>query len=557
MLVVIVATCPSCAWAGRRMLMIFKKVALWGWWSFFCLPIFAPVDTAWVRLYNGPGNGYDEAVALALDDSGNVYVAGYSLGSGTSSDYTTIKYSPDGDTLWVKRYNRTGNSPDYGRALAVDKNRNVYVTGQSWTSVTNYDYTTIKYAPHGDTLWVRHYNGPGNDFDRAYALAVDDSGNVYVTGVSWGGGTSYDFATIKYSPDGATSWVRRYNGPGNFYDDARSLSLNEAGGVYVAGGSTGSGTDFDYCVVKYAANGDTQWVRRYNGPENAGDFAYSLVRDGSGNIYVTGNSYGGVSFSDIATIKYNTNGETLWVRRYNTPANPGNFDDIAKALTVDASGNVYVTGYSGFLPDFDYLTIKYTPNGDTAWIRRYNATENSTDVARALAIDNNGDVYVTGYGGIFPNYNYITIKYASNGDTLWVRDFNGAGNEIDSANALAVDQNASVYVTGISRGSGTNYDFATIKYAQFSGCIAKPGDANVSGSYTLADVIAIVNYVFNKPGCTPQPLCWLSNLLCRGDWNGSNSVTLSDVIQGVNFIFNKPGGPWDAVPVGVCCLPAP
>ncbi len=87
------------------------------------------------------------------------------------------------------------------------------------------------------------------------------------------------------------------------------------------------------------------------------------------------------------------------------------------------------------------------------------------------------------------------------------------------------------------------------------GCLAKPGDANASSSHTLSDAIAMVNYVFNKPGCSPQPLCWLSNLLCRGDWNGNGSITLSDVIQAVNYVFNKPGGPWNAMPVGVCCLP--
>jgi len=87
-----------------------------------------------------------------------------------------------------------------------------------------------------------------------------------------------------------------------------------------------------------------------------------------------------------------------------------------------------------------------------------------------------------------------------------------------------------------------------------SSCIAKPGDANASGTYTLGDIISGVNYIFNKPGCDPTPLCWLSGLLCRGDWNASGTVTLGDVIQGVNYIFNKPNGPWDPVPSGVCCL---
>jgi len=114
-----------------------------------------------------------------------------------------------------------------------------------------------------------------------------------------------------------------------------------------------------------------------------------------------------------------------------------------------------------------------------------------------------------------------------------------------------VDPSGNVYVTGYSTGIGTSGDVTTIKYTQ---CSAKAGDANASGTYTLGDAIAIVNYIFNKPGCTPMPLCWLSGMLCRGDWNGSGTVTLADAIRAVNYIFNKPGGPWDAVPIGECCL---
>src|SRR3990172_2918200 len=80
-----------------------------------------------------------------------------------------------------------------------------------------------------------------------------------------------------------------------------------------------------------------------------------------------------------------------------------------------------------------------------------------------------------------------------------------------------------------------------------------PGDANASGSWTLADAIAIVNYIFNKPGCSPTPLCWLSGLLCRGDWDGTGTVTLGDAIRGVNFIFK--GGIWYPLDSGVCCAP--
>ncbi|MGB2988690.1 MAG: SBBP repeat-containing protein, partial [Candidatus Zixiibacteriota bacterium] len=133
---------------------------------FFTLPLFAQsVDTAWVRRYNGPGNSDDEAYAIAADGSGNVYVTGRSRGSGTLYDYATIKHYPDGDTAWVRRYNGPVNSHDEAYAIAVDGSGNVYVTGLSVGSGTLYDYATIQYYANGDTAWVRRYNGPGNDLD--------------------------------------------------------------------------------------------------------------------------------------------------------------------------------------------------------------------------------------------------------------------------------------------------------------------------------------------------------------------------------------------------------
>lgn len=87
----------------------------------------------------------------------------------------------------------------------------------------------------------------------------------------------------------------------------------------------------------------------------------------------------------------------------------------------------------------------------------------------------------------------------------------------------------------------------------------EPGDANADNSHTLPDIIALVNYIFSKPGwpiCgSNTSLCWLSDLSCRGDWNGNGNVALDDVIRGVNYVFNKSGGPWYPIRVGVCCIP--
>jgi uncharacterized delta-60 repeat protein len=204
----------------------------------------------WVARYNGPGNSEDEALKVAVDGVGNVYVTGVSTGIGTGGDYATVKYNNSGVQQWVARYNGPGNGMDEAYDIAVDESGNIYVTGSS-SNGTNADFATIKYGSNGTQLWVARYNGPGNGDEVAIAIGMDSLGNVYVTGKSAGSGTGYDIATVKYDSQGIELWVRRYNGPGNGNDEASGIAVDSYGYIYVGGASTGIGTNFDYCTIKY------------------------------------------------------------------------------------------------------------------------------------------------------------------------------------------------------------------------------------------------------------------------------------------------------------------
>jgi uncharacterized delta-60 repeat protein len=309
----------------------------------------------WVRQHTGPVS-WDRANAIAVDAQGNVYLAGYLFGDSSLEDFITIKYDTDGNRKWVKRYNGPDSWGEWANAIAVDKQSNVYVAGNS----AGYDvdeYLTIKYDTNGNQKWVRRYHGPGDRGATASAMAVDGSGNVYVTGhlrVSSGS----DYATIKYDADGNQKWVRRYNGPGNWADEANAVAVDTRGNVYVAGYSYGGASDSDYATIKYDADGNQKWVRRYNGPGNGSDEVFAMAVDGSGNVSVTGWSDGGASKQDYCTVQYDTNGKRKWVKRY---SGPGNGHDRANAIGVDAGGNVYVTGSAmdGAKNIPYYVTIKY------------------------------------------------------------------------------------------------------------------------------------------------------------------------------------------------------
>lgn len=248
--------------------------------TLFCLcyvtGLYAQVDTAWVRRYDGPAHAYEYARAIAVDGAGNVYVTGNTANNENwpyDYDYLTIKYNPDGDTVWVRTYAGPGapeNNDDYALAVAADDAGNAYVTGHSPGSGTSDDVVTIKYYPDGDTAWVRRYNGPGNDVDVANAIAVDGMGNVYVTGNTYSPATSDDYLTIKYDPNGNMLWLTTYNGPpGDGGDYANALALDTAGNVYVTGRSFGGwsplGMD-DYLTIKYIQSPGIEESGSHNAP---------------------------------------------------------------------------------------------------------------------------------------------------------------------------------------------------------------------------------------------------------------------------------------------------
>lgn len=420
----------------------------------------AQVMEEWVARYHSFKT--DKAVALTVDADGNVYVTGESEYSGFASDYATIKYDAHGNQLWATRYE--SNAKDNPRGIALDARGNVYVTGQAWGSGNYADFTTIKYDPNGNQLWIAYYGGAGND--DANGIAVDDAGNVYVTGsVALG---SNDCATVKYDSAGNELWVRSFDGTAHQDDGGRAIAVDENGNVYVTGACMDTLTYYDFLTISYDSSGNLRWLFTFDSADSAEDVSYAIAVK-NGRVAVCGKSYDLDSYFDYATVCFSTSGNVLWAQRYNGPGNGG---DEPAAITMDEHGNVYVTGKSnGAGTMFDYATIKYAPDGTRLWVARYNGTANGTDEASGIALDNFGNVYVTGKSQTTGSgYDYVTIKYDSSGNQLWVQNYNGDANDYDEATAIFVDENANVYVTGGSWGGNSrNFDFATIKYAQATG----------------------------------------------------------------------------------------
>jgi hypothetical protein len=467
------------------------------------------------------------------------------------------------DTAWVRRYNGPANSHDEACAIAVDASGNVYVTGSRGIYEQS-DYVTIKYDSSGNQLWVKTYNGPGDSGDEPFAMAIDGQSSVYVTGRSKGSGTDYDYATIKYYPNGDTAWVRRYNGPGNYEDKANAIAVDDSGNVYVTGwGSDGGWYSSDYATIKYYPNGDTAWVRRYTGAQGVYEVAYAICVDGLGNAYVTGKALGG-----YGTIKYYPNGDTAWVRVYTGPGYGGDIayaicvdrEDYANALALDILGNVYVTGSSygvGLTTALDYATIKYCPNGDTGWIRRYNGPGDFYDNCWDIAVDSSNNVYITGGSyGSGTSMDYATIKYYQHNNPpnpfllLFPpnKAFTPRGVHFDWE--TATDPNPCDQVT---------YDLYVSTSYRFH-----PDSTELNGNLTESEYFKTLDYGryywkvrardnYGADTWSSQTRSFIVSGIpySSGDFNGDGQTNSEDVVYGINYLFRNGPTP-DPLETGDC-----
>ncbi|MFZ1321449.1 MAG: SBBP repeat-containing protein [Ignavibacteria bacterium] len=364
---------------------------------------------------------------------------------------------------WENQYQGPGNGKDIFYDIEVSKTtNNVYTTGETFTAGgAGADYITVKYNPDGDTLWTRIYNGPGNGTDVSYSIAIDDSDNVYITGESKGPGSNgQDYATIKYNSNGDSLWVKRYNGPSGNADQAYSIALDASRNVYVTGNShQGGSTTQDFTTIKYSSNGDSIWAKIND--YGAADFAKKLILDNSNNVYVIGYNAGGNGTAhDFITTKYDSNGVVKWSARYNHPANS---HDEPNDIAVDMLGNVYVTGVTvGFVGN-QYSTVKYNSNGGFIWYKFYFGA-GSANEAKAILLDSVGNVYVTGTSSNGSNTDIATVKYNSvTGAQMWENRYNGTGSGKDDGTSIVQGKNGKIFVGGGSKGISTAEDFIILE----------------------------------------------------------------------------------------------
>jgi fibronectin type 3 domain-containing protein len=352
----------------------------------------------WVRLHDSGMELDDLGGKMARDGSGNYYAVAHVNQSGINQadDWLIRKYNSSGNTVWSRSFTGAGGGNDWPQSVVVNPvNGSIAVCGSETMAGQGLNWLVIKYAPDGTLMWSRSYVGPTpNGPDAASAVAFDQDGNLYAGGLEdrsiYSEGANW--LLIKYDPAGTVVWSRSFTGPGNQMDMLNGLAVDHAGYVYAAGqeGRADLGQANNWRVIKYAPDGTVVWTRSYSGPGSNMDAATSVAIDGNDNAIVAGYVSVTGQAENWHIRKYDSDGNLLWSREYNSPANN---DDRINQVAVDADGSVVAAGResrSDFGQLENWLIQKYDAAGNFKESLTHDGLVNSSDILNGIALSADG-----------------------------------------------------------------------------------------------------------------------------------------------------------------------
>jgi hypothetical protein len=406
------------------------------------------------------------------------------------------------DMLWITQFGT--KSYDYGRALAPDGEKGVFVAG-----TTSGQALLARYDDLGTQIWITQIGSV--DYDEAFALAADGAGGTFIAGSTSGslGGPNQgkaDAWIARCDAQGNQHWISQIGS--DDYEEAFAVACDDAGNAFIGGWTVGSlggphQGGYDAWLAGLEDSGQQVWNTQLG--TIGDDQVNALAPDGAGGIFVAGYTEGSLagphkgSFRDAWLAHYDGSGSQTWILQLGTTA-----DDDAVALAPDGEGGVIVAGSTaGSLggPNqggYDPWLAHFDASGHQIWIAQFGGV--AVDHARSISSDGAGGTFIAGWtkgslGG--PSMGYWDAWLArcdATGNPIWISQL-GTDQE-DGADAIASDGAGGAFVAGETNASlgGPKKGKIDAWLARFGG--DEPGcypDFTGDGTLDLFDFLGYVN----------------------------------------------------------------
>ncbi|MFO8020729.1 MAG: hypothetical protein R6U96_19050 [Promethearchaeia archaeon] len=322
----------------------------------------------------------------------------------------------------------------------------------------------------GDYQWVYNTSWGGESL-QMLDMVIDDANNVYITGEIGPNTNDKDAFLVKFNQNGQEVW----NTTLDFDERDRSngIALDASNNIYIVGSMGTWYTEFDAFIAKYDNHGNHLWNLTWDGESNGNDYGKDIALDASDNIYITGYSVSGDE--DVFIAKFNNSGHSLWNTTWDT-----NTHDNSFGIALDTSNNIYITGVV-YTTQTDLLLAKFDSNGNKQWNTTWDGGF-GTDIGNRIALDDSNNIYVAGNAYNGDDSDLLLAKFDNSGNQQWNQTWDGTSGT-DEGYDLLIDDSNDVYIVGNTYGDG-NYQ-AIIK--KFDGSGTEKWNITYDGGWANTD----------------------------------------------------------------------
>ena len=422
---------------------------------------------SWVKTYNGAFNGIDKVYGMKVDDDGSVYVTGSMDSLGQSANYCTIRYDKYGNKIWRNVYNGPSSGEDIAYAIDIDNSPTgfAYVTGKSWSSISGFDYATIRIAKAtGDTQWVRRYNNAttnGDDIAVSVKVPPTAQTTAYVFGKRSTNNGEEGWRLV-YTPTGTVSSTDQLNDFGADEYFPKIVDVSTEGEEVVAYETWDVFTN-DYCMRFVDNSGIAQCGEGFGTAH-----VNALVMDPNSNFYTTG-TYSNSFENYVYVAKGNVNQFTNSMEwdKYDIVLHEESAD-VGTDIKIDANGNIYVCGYydadNTIGEDIDSWVAKLDNNGNVIWVDSLTGPGDQSAVS--INLTNTGTKVIVSGNETQPNGKVRMFHWGRNNDgsSWWGPIYYECSSGDATMIKSEVDIFDNIYSSGSSLCNGTQEDFITLKW---------------------------------------------------------------------------------------------
>lgn len=415
------------------------------------------------------------------------------------------------ETVWTRQLGT--NSSDMSHSIAIDSSGNSFITGSTRGDLAeaNAGYEDIflaKYDSSGNHIWSRQLGSSNRDY--SYSVATDSSGNAFITGATLGdlsgpNAGGFDAFLAKYDADGNLLWIKML---GSTSDDwSYSVAVDASDNAFITGateGDLGGPTegDKDMFLAKYNSEGDFLWSRQF-GIHAYNEVSRSVAIDPMGNVFICGENEDGEHY---LLLKYDNDGNSLWIGALALSA-----WDSPRSVAVDSKGNAYISG-TAQNNDSDGVQAglaKYSPDGEYLWGIKFGGL--GTESSNSVTVDSSDNIFISGRHFSRTN-NILLAKYDTQGNLIWSNEVESAGRGVSLS--VKADSSGDIYISGWTRSNldGNNfgsYHAFLIKYTPSDSCnTVLPGDLDGNCKVDLADfAILASNWMIDCDGDPADSAC--------------------------------------------------